>query len=381
LFLYWAFTIPALLLALASLRAGWRHWQYVAASVRDHGGAWTPPATLIVPVKGLEEGLAANLRSLVQQDYPDFELLVVASDPDDPSLPHLRGFGRLLLSGPPAPDTGEKIHNLLAAVAAARPQSRVLAFADSDGRVESSWLRALVAALEDPAAGAATGYRWYFPEGAGFWSLLRSVWNSTIAGTFGAGHPRFAWGGAMAIRREIFEAARVAQFWRGAVSDDYRLTEAVRAAGLEVRFTPLAMVATGGECDAREFLSWARRQMIITRVYAPRLWWGGFAAHVFYCGAMVAGAAAIAAGRLWAVPMLAAMLAPGMLRGAWRRRAATLMFPARAPWLARHGWIYSWLTPLATWTWLYTFLASAWTRRIEWRGRVYELVGRPDARP
>src|SRR6185369_3061321 len=123
-------------------------------------------------------------------------------------------------------------------------------------------------------------------------------------GSFGAGRAHFAWGGAMALRREVFESARVAEYWRGAVSDDYRLTHAMRAAGLEIRFAPRAMVASEGDCKAGEFLSWAVRQMIITRVYSPGLWRIGFVAHVVYCGAMVLAAAAIAAGHVWAVALL-----------------------------------------------------------------------------
>ena len=41
-------------------------------------------------------------------------------------------------------------------------------------------------------------------------------------------------GCAMLVRREVFEEARVKDAWRGALSDDYALTHAVRRAGLRV---------------------------------------------------------------------------------------------------------------------------------------------------
>ena len=352
----------------------------VAAELASPPSDWTPPVTLIVPVKGLEPGLAENLRSLAAQDYPDYELIVAVRAADDPAVNVVTEKTRLVVAGPGHTGTGEKINNLLAAVAAARPASEVLAFADSDGMVSQGWLRGLVAPLRDPAVGAATGYRWYFPDRGGVWPMLRSVWNATIAGSFGAGRARFAWGGAMAVRREVFERARVAEFWRGAVSDDYRLTHAIRAVCLEIRFAPRAMVASESDCTASEFLRWAVRQMIITRVYSPGLWRMGLVAHVIYCGAMVLAAAAVAAGHIWAAVLLALVTLPGMWRGAMRVRVGRRLFPDRAAWLDRHCGAYFWLTLPTTWIWLYVFLASALTRRIEWRGNVYELVGPAETR-
>jgi len=379
LILFWLLSTLAVAFGAQSLRLGRRHLRAVAAGMKAQPNAWAPPVTLIVPVKGREPGLGENLRSLLDQDYPDYEVLVAAREGRDPALAELPAAPgravRVITAGEEPADTGEKIRNLLAAVAQARPASQVLAFADSDGRVERDWLRALVSPLADPAVGAATGYRWYFPEQGGFWPLMRSVWNSTIAGTFGTGAAPFAWGGAMALRHETFVAARVAQFWRGAVSDDYRLSQAVRQAGLRIQYVPRAMVASSGQGGAAEFFSWARRQMIITRVYAPRLWWMGFAAHWIYCGAMAAGAAVLAEGKWWALPVLLAGVLPGMWRGTWRGRAARILFPGRAAWLDRHRGIYCWLALPTTWIWLAVFAASSWRRRIRWRHRVYELRG------
>lgn len=343
-----------------------------------------PPATLIVPIKGREEGLVENLRSLIEQDYPDFELLIVVHAGDDPAVNDVRsllgGPVRLIVAGPGPQNTGEKVANLLAAVEQARPSSEVLAFADSDGRVERDWLRSLASPLHDPAIGAVTGYRWYFPECGRFSPLMRSVWNATIAGGLAPGRVAFAWGGAMALRRATFRQARVAEFWRGAVSDDYRLSEALRKAGLPIVFAPHAMVASSGECSAKEFFEWAVRQLIITRVYSPKLWWAGLAAHAVYCGAMLAGILVVLSGVLWAIPILLLAIFPGMWRGEMRRRAAELMFPRRKAWFRRHGWTYFWLGPLATWVWLFVLLASLFRRRINWRGRTYELLGPAETR-
>jgi hypothetical protein len=141
--------------------------------------------------------------------------------------------------------------------------------------------------------------------------------------------------------------------WTGAVSDDYVLTRAVHDAGLRIAYAPGAIATSVDHIGFADLLRWTARQMIITRVYHPRLWFNGFAAHAIYCAGMVASAAS---GLWWA---LALQLAPGMWKAA-----------------RRGGLIHGLLAPAATWLWMWSLAASAFTRTIEWRGRRYTL-GQP----
>ncbi|MBI1357194.1 MAG: glycosyltransferase [Acidobacteria bacterium] len=380
-FLFWFFVGPAALAAALSIRSGRRFQDYVESEILGEPdpdeAPYQPPVTLFLPVRGADHDLAANLRSLQAQDYPDYELIVVCRDADDPAVAAARlvlgdGF-RLVVAGAPPDHTGEKVHNLLEAVRQARPESEAFAFADSDGRVAAGWLANLIQPLGREGVGAATGFRWHFPEEGGFWPLLRSAWDATIVGSMRPDGKNFAWGGGMAIRREVFESAEVARYWQGTVSDDYRLTQAIHDAGLELRFAPKAMVATTGSCSRDEFLAWTTRQLTITKVYRKNLWTAGLIAHIVYCGAMVAGMVACLLGEPIGLGALVVTQAPGMAKGASRGYAGRLMFPDREDWFDRHGWCYFWLTPIATWIWLYAFLTSAATRTIRWRGYVYEL--------
>ena len=70
----------------------------------------------------------------------------------------------------------------------------------------------------------------------------------------------------------------------------------------------------------------------------------------------------------------------GMAKGAMRGYCGRLMFPEREEWFDRHGGVYFWYTPLATWVWLYAFLGSAGSKTIRWRGYVYNLVSRSETR-
>jgi len=371
-FWFWFFVGPALVLAFLSLRGERKRAAYVAEKLAQPA-EFMPPATVIVPVKGEDEGLKENLGSLASLDYPDYELLIAAHCAADIPPHVLPSRAKVVLAHGDDPHSGEKVQNLLAAVRSARKKSEILAFADSDGRVLRGWLRALSDPLAKAQVGAATGYRWYLPEPPTFWSLVRSVWNAPIAGLFGPGQSPFAWGGAMAIRKETFFSSRVPDFWQNSVSDDYGLTAAVRRAGLSIVFAPGAMVAARDHISMREFFRWTRRQMIISRVYNPRLWWAAFIAHVFYCGSMAACIAAIAQGSRGAEWALIALLTPALLKGANRGTLAKLEFPLFKEWFDRYGWVHTWWVPLTTWVWLISLAASAWTNVIEWRGNRYEI--------
>ena len=371
-FLYWFFAGPALLLAVLSLRGERKRAAYVARRLAESPQN-LPPVTVIVPVKGYDEGLSENLGALAALDYPDYELIVAAHSALDIPPGVLPARVKVVLAHGTEPDGSEKIQNLLAAVRAARKHSRVLAFADSDGLVGRGWLRALVAPLAEPGVGAATGYRWFLPDPPDFWSLMRGVWDAVVAGGMGPGDNRFAWGGAMAIRKEVFFEARVPEFWRGTLSDDYALSQAVHAAGLTIAYAPGALTPCREHITVGRFFAWIRRQMAITRIYAPRLWWAAVVAHVFYCGGMAASIAASIRGNRLAEWALIAQLSPGMLKGLNRATLAKAALPGYEAWFKRHAWVHAIWVPLGTWVWLAGLVSSAFARSVEWRGRRYVL--------
>jgi ceramide glucosyltransferase len=371
-FWYWFFVGPALLLALLSLRGERKRAAYVAERLGAADGA-LPPATVIVPVKGYDEGLRENLAALAALDYPDYELLVVANNAADIPPGVLPDSARVVLGHGNDPNTGAKVQNLQAAVRSARRTSEVLAFADSDGRPGPGWLRALVAPLAQNGVGASTGFRWFTPEPPTFWTLMRSVWDAVAAGRLGPGDNPFVWGGAMAIRKETFVEIRVAEYWKNTVSDDYALAAAVHEAGLKIAYAPGALVPSYEHISSLGFFRWMRRQMQITRIYRPQIWWPALAAHIFYCGGMAASAIAAVRGYGLAEWALIAQLSPGMLKGVNRATLARAALPQCDAWFRRHQWVHAIWVPLATWLWLVALVWSGFSRTIEWRGNRYRL--------
>ena len=339
----------------------------------------TPPLSLIVPCRGYETGLEENLAAYGQQDYPDYELILVTSGPEDLASATASAIpGARLIYGAPQSDEGEKVTQLRAAVRQARPSSRVLVFADSDGRPGPGWLRELVRPLARPEQqlGATTCYRWHLPArsalGRSLPSIFRAVWNSFIASVLGDHSRNFCWGGGTAVRRETFARLNVDQYWRGSVSDDYRLTAALREAGLPIRFVPTCLVPTHGDCGWRELFSWTTRQIIITRVYAPGLWQRGLASNGLYCG----GVAAL----LWtvssppAMALLASIALAGLATGAARVAGACAAMPDHRHEIRRLRWAFILLAPLVPLLMLYNFTRAGLTRTIAWRGTSYRLL-------
>jgi hypothetical protein len=375
-FWYWFFVGPALLLAILSLRGERKRAAYVAERL-SAASEYLPPVSVIVPVKGEDEGLRENLAALAELDYPDYELLVTAHTAEDIPAGVLPARAKVVLAHGSDPETVEKVQNLAAAVRATRKCSEVFAFADSDGRVTKRWLRALVAPLAEPGVGASTGFRWFTPVPPTFWTLLRSVWDAVAGGMMGPGDNRFTWGGATAIRKETFFDAKVFDYWKGAVTDDYTLSAAVHAQKLTIAYAPGALTPSFDRTGAGSFFRWIRRQMAITRLYQPGLWWTGLVAHVFYCGGMAAAIIASARGNRMAEWALIAQLSPGMLKGLNRATLAKAALAEQEAWFRRHTWVHAIWVPLATWVWLAAFVLSAFGNTIEWRGYRYSLKRHP----
>ena len=325
-----------------------------AASRRRRPSSCRPPPSSC-PVKGEDDGLRENLAALASLDYPDYELIVVAhSAADIPPgvLPARarRSCWRMATIRTP----GRRCRTCRRPCGRRGGRSEVLAFADSDGRPSTGWLRALVAPLAEPGVGASTGYRWFTPEPPTFWTLMRGVWDAVAAGRLGPGDNPFAWGGAMAIRKDVFAEARVAR-----VLEEYGLRRLTRwprrctRRGLRSPMRPGRSGAVVRPDDGRGgSSSWMRRQMMITRRYRPRLWWTALVAHVFYCGGMAASIVAAVQGNRLAEWALIAQLSPGMLKGMNRATLAKAALPQCEAWFRRHQWVHAMWVPLATWLWL-----------------------------
>jgi ceramide glucosyltransferase len=364
---------------IQSLLGGFRYAAYVRRETRRPLPDFQPFASVIVPGRGLEPGLAENLQTLLTQDYPRYEVLFVFDHADDPAVRIVEGLishgssriARTIIAGP-ATDSGQKVHNLRVAVTKIDPQSEVVVFVDTDARPGKRWLKELVAPLADETLGAATGYRWFIPEKGGLASRLRGVWNASIASALGGDTTKnFCWGGSTAIRRSTFDQLKVNDRWRGTVSDDFTITHVLKEAKFPVHFTPNCLVASVGDCDWRELLEFTTRQIKITRVYASHLWLPLLLGSALFTIAFFGGLILIGVYPRASVAyiLVSIIFTLGAAKSFIRFRAVSSVLRTSRRDLLAH--IFLW--PFASLLYLYNTVAAGFSRRIKWRGITYEL--------
>lgn len=373
-----------------SFRGGVEYLRFFREELTKPPSEWEPMVTIIAPCKGVDEGMLANFDALLGQDLPEYEVVFVIDDPDDPAAGVIEQAWQeaerhvKLVVAPKAAASSQKVENLREGVLHADPKSEVFVFVDSDARPSPGWLRALIAPLRDETIGAATGYRWFISDEPTLASELRSAWNASIASALGPNEKsNFTWGGSMAIRRDTFERIGMRERWEGTLSDDFAVTRAMRAAGLRIRFVPQALTASVESCTFRELFEFTNRQMKITRVYMPQLWLMSFFGSGLFNLVMAAAILIAILSRANGVPVWAALATLFLVsffsvgKAVLRLYAVRFALPQFGPELRRQRFSQYTL-------WLFTpaiffanCVAALLSREIVWRGTRYRLAS-PD---
>ena len=394
--IFYFFAAVAIWLGILSLRGGLRYLSYVRRQVALPLSDYAPFVSVIAPLRGIDQGLKENIGALFAQNYPAYEIIFVTDAGDDPALRMLEEVrahlaearitiaSRVVIAGE-AIDSGQKVHNLRVAVTEIDPTAEVIVFVDTDVRPHARWLRSLVAPLSDERVGAATGYRWFiFPNSLA--AHLRSVWNASIASALGqSGERNFCWGGSTAIRRTTFEKLKVSERWRGTVSDDFTLTRVLQDANLPIHFVPHCLLAAFDDCSFCELLEFTTRQLKITRVYASHLWKALLIGSlqfvlVFFGGiALVIGRGMLGLSVKAPAILLGVIFALGAAKSWVRLRAVSLALANYESPLHKGAAAHLFLWPFASALFLYNSLLAAFSRRINWRGILYELKSPSEA--
>ncbi len=390
LYFFYLLVVVQIALGLYSLWDGYEWFRVVRGRLSSHAGFYAPMAALICPCKGSEPGLEDNLMALTRFEYANYEIYFSLATSLDPALKVVEKVKaasarpvHIVIAGP-AENCGEKVHNLRRAVESLTENFEVIVFTDSDVRLPKGWLSKLIAPLQDPRIGATTAYRWIIPSRAigagGFASAMASAWNGSIATMLGRPRENFCWGGGTAIRRTTFNDARVLDAWEGAISDDFALTRALEVAGKPIVFCPECLAATLHPWTGTSLLEFTNRQILVTRVYAPKRWALGMAAHLSYVVTLIFAAfvilAEMAAGDPWMNLALIAFVVPflAVLKGVLRTIAVGEMLPEWKVQLGQWSWVWTALAPVVPFLFAWNFISSLISRRTRWRNVRYELV-------
>ena len=341
--------------------------QEISHRANERVARW-PKVALLAPCKGIDHDLRENISSWFALEYPDFKVFFIVDSGDDPVVPLLQKFEKseIVIAGK-ATDSGQKVHNLRYAIQQLSEQYEVFAFIDSDCRVKTDWLSNLVLKLLEHPNHAVTGYRW-FTNNSNFGSLLRAAWNSSVLTLYKEnGKGNFAWGGATAVFRQTFQSSRVTEFWKGSISDDYSLTKAIQSSGRKIVFVPDALAFTHDAIGFAEFVGWAFRQLLITRIYYPRLWGAAFLFHSAWFLWLVTGFFF----PIYFWPSFLVLQFIQSLKADIRYKCV-----AKVHEISAHQRISFWLLgPVVGLCNFGLLLATRFTRKVSWRGVDYFLAG------
>jgi cellulose synthase/poly-beta-1,6-N-acetylglucosamine synthase-like glycosyltransferase len=359
---------------------------YVRRRLNTDPGFYAPKVAVLCPCKGVEPGLERNLVSLTEFERQNYEIFFILASGSDAArsiiervAKNSRVKAHVVVAGPPN-GCSEKVNNLKVAIEQLPPEFEVLAFADSDDRPGKSWLHHLVAPLGDVRIGAATTMRWFIPNRSNLATALLAAWNAPVVTMLSEKGKNFCWGGGTAIRRSIFEQSGVLDEWKNSVSDDYSLTRTLERNNRSIVFLPECLTLSYVETDFRGFLEFTNRQILITRVYADKVWASAAATHFLYCLTLAFGTLLILSDVLAQRPafhLLTLTFLPVLLsaiRGSIRLIGVTEALPAARSQITGQAWIYVLLTVFIPFLYLVNFVNSLITRKIRWRGVTYELI-------
>ena len=168
-----------------AIYSSWRYFQQPASAPDE---SFTPPVSILKPIRGLDPDAAENLASFCRLDYPDFEI-VFCVDADDEAV--MSVVARLttdfpdcrirVLYGSGRVATNDKVAKLARLVSDAAHE--VVVISDSDVRVRPDYLHRITAPLRDPKVGAVTCF--YVPTELG--SLTDHLQSAGMMSDFYAG--------------------------------------------------------------------------------------------------------------------------------------------------------------------------------------------------
>lgn len=132
-------------------------------SRRRHGrtGSFLPPISVLKPVTGIDGNLRQNLLSFINQDYPEFEIVIGIQSPDDPAIKLVEQLKEdypsknihLVISDYTL-GFNPKINNLYGMMPSANYDYMVIS--DSNVIVDKNYLRSNIKYFESPKVGLVT---------------------------------------------------------------------------------------------------------------------------------------------------------------------------------------------------------------------------------
>ncbi|MEC9465858.1 MAG: glycosyltransferase [Myxococcota bacterium] len=221
-----------------------------------------PPLTILKPIKGADPMVESNLRSFVNQDYPEFQILFGVRDHDDPIIPIIRTLQRDypeqdidLVLGAPDLVMNPKVNNLRHMIKSARHD--LVLISDADVEAPPGYLRTIVteklltgaglvhSPLTSPTSGSL---------GAKLEALqLNDFVAASIAGSCFLGH-QCVIGKSMLFNLSDFVALGRFDGIGNVINEDYMLGRRFAKAGKGVHLSAMPVIVRNEHRHVRGFL-------------------------------------------------------------------------------------------------------------------------------
>jgi ceramide glucosyltransferase len=371
--LRWAFLLIALAPLAYYLLAIYCAWDYFSEtkSAAPANPSFTPPASLLKPVRGVDSNAYENFASFCRQDYPLYEVLFAVADADDPVIPVIEKLqGDLpdvpirLIAKVEQLGANRKLNSL--ARLAKEAKYDLLVISDSDVRTSPGYLREVAARFADRKTGAVTAFFRTVTEksfGATLEALVISsetVPNALVARKI-EGKVQFAFGWTMATTKEHLNSIGGFESMVNIHSDDFELGNRIAARGLKIELLPAPVEMVYPRESLGDFLRHELRWAIGLRNVRPLGYVGllltfGFPWTVL--AMILAPTAWCAAG--YALSYLLLRLGQVWITGAWGLNDK----------VTRRSW---WMVPFRDAVNFLVWLAGFFTSTITWRGVPYRV--------
>jgi len=351
---------------------------------------FAPKASVVIPCRGIDPHFDASIKSVLSQDYADYEVVFAVQDEEDPAYARLKYLienfskvpAQIVLAGKPTVSTG-KLNNLVHGVERVRSESEVLVFMDSDTCPQPHWLSNLIAPLQYSHVGITTGIPVYVPRDKRLWSYVKSMWMAGLGAFVTVKRFRGCYGGAMAVRKQHFDQFNVREIWKTALTDDLTLSIALKPTGTVNYFVPQCMVPIFEGTNLIDFVKWANRQSLLSRVYFRRQWVfvaAMFATRmIFMVASPIVFLSAMLAGNLSLIHWI--FLCPvymAVLNGYLLKKATDDAMKGEISEITKITRWYPLLAPSTQILAIVNFVIPLFARKMTWRGITYRFTSKTE---
>ena len=332
---------------------------------------FTPPVSILKPLRGVDPQMYESFRSHCVQDYPEYEIIFGVNEADDPAVDAVHQLMRefpackiRLVYCPQVLGNNRKTSNVVQMLPYA--QYEHILINDSDIFVTPDYLRRVMSPFASEKVGMVTcPYRGIAAKTLG--SKLESIGISTdfFAGVLAARQVEkglhFALGSTLAMKRAALEAMGGLETLVNHLADDFELGSRISKAGYEVVLADVVVETHLPAYSFRDFFDHQMRWARSTRD-SRRAGYIGILLTFGLPWAMIA--VALSAGAWWSWPVLAAA---AILRAAVCVQVGVKVLHDSAT--VRRLALVPLRDLLAFWVWFASFAGH----EVHWRGEVFIL--------